>query len=576
MVRRLAAILAADVVGFSGLMETDESGTLATLRAHRSEIFEPLIARHSGRIVKLMGDGILAEFGSVVDAVACAVAIQRGMADRSGPAPASSRMAFRIGVNLGDIIIEDNDIYGDGVNLAARLESLAEPGGICISASVREHIAGKLDHEFRDGGEQSVKGLTRPVHIWRWSNRPPAEAPDPGRPGVKTPADKPSIAVLPFVNMSSDPAQEYLSDGIAEDIITELARDRGLFVIARNSSFAFKGRDLSIAETGTRLGARYVLEGSLRKAGNRIRVTAQLVETATGSNAWGERYDRELADIFAVQDELAASIVAAIPGRIATALVRKSRDRSPQQLDAYDLYLRGRELANRHRRDELPQARSLFEQAVERDPGNARAHAWLADLSLQAWWQTKAAGDLAAAETHSTLAVRLDPEDSFCHACRGQVLLFERNYDGARHHFGRAATLSPNDAGIAAMMAMFLMYTGNPQEAIERIESAMRLDPYHPEWYVEGLALALMNARRYDEAVKVFSSLEEPTYYAHAYLAGCLAALGRRSEALSHRRRLFELNPDWTPDSFRDDPYRNDADIEHVAGLMRQVAALAD
>jgi len=576
MIRRLTAILAADIVGYSGLMEKDEAGTLATLRAHRVELIEPSVAQHSGRIVKLMGDGILAEFGSVVDAVSCAVAVQQGMEARNSAAHVDRRMAFRIGVNLGDVVIEDNDIYGDGVNLAARLEALAEPGGICISATVREHIAGKLDYEFRDGGEQSIKGLTRPVHIWRWPDRPPAEGPHSGRPGAKTLSDKPSIAVLPFVNMSGDPAQEYLSDGITEDIITELARDRGLFVMARNSSFAFKGRNLSVAETGTRLGARYVLEGSLRKAGNRIRVTAQLVEIATGSNVWAERYDRELADIFAVQDELAASIVAAIPGRIATSLVRKSRDRSSQQLDAYDLYLRGRELANQHRQDELPQARSLFEQAVERDPKNARAHAWLADLSLQAWWRTNAASDMAAAEKHSSRAVRLDPEDSFCHACRGQILIFQRNYDGARHHFERATALSPNDADIAAMMAVFLEYTGHAQDAIEQVRWAMSLNPYHPQWYIETLAMALLIARRYDEAVTVFARLEEPTYYVHAYLAACLAALGRRQEALSHRRRLFELNPDWTPDNFRNDPYRNDADIEHVAGLMRQVAALAD
>ena len=573
MVRRLAAILAADVVGFSGLMETDESGTLATLRAHRSEVFEPLIARHSGRIVKLMGDGILAEFGSVVDAVACAVAIQRGMSDRTGSAPASSRMAFRIGVNLGDVIIEDNDIYGDGVNLAARLESLAEPGGICISASVREHIAGKLDHEFRDGGEQTVKGLARAVHVWRWSAHA-AAGPTPADQPIGLPSsDKPSIAVLPFVNMSGDPTQSYLSDGIAEDTITELARNRGLFVIARNSSFAFRGADAA-AEAGTRLGVRYVLEGSLRKAGTRIRVTAQLNDTATGRNIWAERYDRKLEDIFAVQDELTASIVAAIPGRIASAQVRKSRHRSAQQLDAYDLYLRGLELANQHRRDELPQARALFEQAVARDPTLARAHAWLADLGLQSWWKTRAASDLAAANEHSDRAVRLDPEDSFCHACRGQVLLFQRRYDGAHHHFERAVSLSPNDADVSAMMAMLLLYTGRPQEAVERVQAAMRLNPFHPQWYVEGLALSLMLARRYDEAVKIFSSLEEPAYYVHAGLAGCLIALGRRQEALPHRRRLLELDPEWTPDRFRNDPYRNEADMEHIGDLMLRVAAL--
>ena len=567
MARRLAAILAADVVGYSGLMEKDEAGTLAALRAHRSALIEPLVAHHTGRIVKLMGDGMLVEFASVVDAVACAVAIQQGIEARNAAASDGTRMELRIGVNLGDIVVEADDIYGDGVNVAARMEALADPGGVCVSGTVREHIAGKLDHEFTDGGEQNVKGLSRPVHVWRWS----AGSRSIARPVASPTSDKPSIAVLPFVNMSGDPDQNYLSDGIAEDIITELARDRGLFVIARNSSFAFRG---NADAAGTRLGVRYVLEGSLRKAGNRIRVTAQLLETATGRNIWAERYDRDLEDIFAVQDELTASIVAAIPGRIASALVRKSHHRSPQQLDGYDLYLRGRELANQHRRDELPQARALFEQAIQRDPALARAHAWLADLSLQAWWKTRAARDWAAADEHSDRAIRLDAEDSFCHACRGQVLLFQRNYDGSRHHFGRAVALSPNDADIGAMFAMFLMYTGNPGEAVDRVQAAMRLNPYHPQWYVEGLALSLMHARRYGEAIKIFSSLEEPTYYMHACLAACLVALDRKEEALVQRRRLFELNPNWTSESFRGDPYRNEADIEHIGDLMRRVAAL--
>jgi adenylate cyclase len=571
MARRLAAILAADVVGYSGLMEKDEAGTLAALLAHRRELIEPAVARHAGRIVKLMGDGMLVEFASVVDAVGCAVSIQQGIAERNESPAGDKRMAFRIGINLGDVVIEGDDIYGDGVNLAARLEGLADPGGICISGTVHEQLAGKLEHEFTDSGQQTVKGMTRPVHVFRWPARKGGTADD--RP-IASPADKPSIAVLPFANMSGDAAQDYLSDGIAEDIIIELARDRGLFVIARNSSFAFKGQENAAAAAGTRLGVRYVLEGSLRKAGNRIRVTAQLVETATGRSIWAERYDRSLEDIFAVQDELTASIAAAIPGRIATALVRKSHSRSAQQLDAYDLYLRARELANQHRGDELPQAKALFEQAVARDPGNARAHAWLADLNIQTWWQTKAAGDLAAAEEHSTRAVRLDAEDSFCHACRGQVLLFQRNYDGARHHFERAMSLSPNDADIAAMMAVFLMYTGKAEEAVERVRRAMRLNPYHPQWYVETLAMSLMIARRYDEAVEIFAKLEEPSYFIHAYLAACMLVLDRREEASRHRARMFELNPAWTPNGFRNDPYRNEADIEHIGALMQRVAAL--
>jgi TolB-like protein/class 3 adenylate cyclase len=576
MARRLAAILAADVVGFSRLMEVDEAGTLVALQAHRADFVEPMIASNNGRIVKLMGDGVLVEFSSVVDAVACAVAIQKGMADRNVGIASQIRIDFRIGVNLGDIIIDGDDIYGDGVNVAARLEALAEPGGVCVSGTVREHVIGKLEHEFIDGGEQIVKNLSRPIHIWHWLSGAPVSAAAPDlRSGLPLP-DKPSIAVLPFSNMSGDPEQEYFSDGITEDIITELARDRGLFVIARNSSFAFKGVVVNIAEAGRRLGVRYLLEGSVRKIGNRVRVTAQLIEVASGSHIWAERYDRNIEDIFAVQDEITASIAAAIPGRIAAAIVKKSYARSPQQLDAYDLYLRGRELANRHRRDDLPRAKALFEQSIERDPGHARAHAWIADLSLQTWWLTNAAKDLEEAERFSARAVRLDNEDSFCHACRGQVLLFQRNYDGALSHFERAIALSPNDADISAMMAMFLMYTGRPQEAVRRVREAMRLNPFYPQWYAEGLGMSLMIARRYEEAAKVFSGMEEPPFYVLAGLAGCLCKLGRQQDASSYRRRMIEIKPDWTPDSFRKDPYQNADDIEHVGELMQLVAAMSD
>ena len=527
-------------------------------------------------IVKLMGDGALAEFPSVVDAVACAIAIQQGMAERNDRIAGDKRIDFRIGVNLGDIIAADDDIYGDGVNVAARLEALAEPGGICISATVREHIVGKLVDEFVDGGEHALKNISRPVQVWHWSPGVAAAATAPDRAAGLSVPGKASIAVLPFSNMSDDPDQEYFSDGIAEDIITELGRDRGLFVVARNSSFAFKGNVGDTAETGRKLGVRYLLEGSVRKAGGRVRVTVQLLEAATANQVWAERYDRHLEDIFAVQDEITTAIVAAIPGRIASALVSKSNRKSAQHLDAYDLYLRGRDITNRHRRDDVPRARALFERAIEGDPGNARAHAWISDLALRSWWQTDAAKDLSDADKFSARAVLLDGEDSFCHACRGEILLHQRNYDGALSHFERASALSPNDADIAVMMAVYKMYSGQPQEAIERVGWAMRLNPFYPQWYVEALAMSLMIARRHEEAVKVFSGIEEPAYYVHAYMAGCLGLLGRREEASWHRKRMLEIKPDWTPDSYRRDPYRNEADIDHIRELMQLVAAMVD
>ena len=306
--RRLAAILAADVVGYSRLMGQDEAGTLARLRGHRRELIDPEIAEHKGRIVKTTGDGILIEFPSVVEAVACAVAVQRGMADRNAATPEDQRIVFRVGVNLGDIIFaEDNDIHGDGVNVAARLEGIAEPGGICISGIVHDQVRDKLDLAFEDMGEQSLKNIARPVRMYR-VRLTPAETTPKGTPTESAPVlalpDKPSIAVLPFANMSSDPEQEYFADGIAEDIITALSRYPSLFVIARNSCFTYKGRAVDVKQVGRELGVRYVLEGSLRKSGNRVRITAQLIEAGTGNHVWAERYDRDLADIFAVQDEI--------------------------------------------------------------------------------------------------------------------------------------------------------------------------------------------------------------------------------------------------------------------------------
>jgi adenylate cyclase len=369
-VRRLCAILAADVAGYSRLMGDDEEGTLTALTVHRRELIDPAVAEHAGRIVKTTGDGLLVEFSSVVDAVSCAVEIQRGMAGRNHAAPHDRQLAFRIGVNLGDVIVQNDDLYGDGVNVAARLEALAEPGGICLSASAYEQVQGKIAAvRFEDLGEQRVKNIARPVRAYRvgFGSAGPVPSSVSALPGL------PSIAVLPLDNMSADPEQEYFADGLAEDLITDLSKIAGLLVIARNSTFTYKGRPVSVAQVGRELGVRYVVEGSVRKVDNRVRITAQLIDVATGTHVWADRYDRDLTDIFAVQDEVTREIVGALRLRLTPDERRRMTAHGTTNLETYDLFLRGRELAWLHTREAGTQASGLLRRALELDPTFAAA-----------------------------------------------------------------------------------------------------------------------------------------------------------------------------------------------------------
>jgi adenylate cyclase len=376
--RRLAAIMATDIVAYSRLMETDEARTLTAIRALRSEVLDPLLADHRGRIVKLMGDGAIVEFASAVDAVACAVAVQEGAAAHQHEAAPDRRIVFRVGINVGDVVVEGGDLLGDGVNIAARLEALADPGGICITDAVQRQLAGKTGFVFEDAGERTLKNIAQPVRVWRWSG-----APTSGALAASLPLpDRPSIAVLPFDNLSGQPEETYFSDGITEDIITGLARFRSLFVIARNSSFAFRGKPIDLSEIGHRLGVSYLLEGSVRRAGVRVRITAQLIEAATGAHLWAERYDRSLDDIFAVQDEVAQTIVSTLVGRIEDARFRESLRKPTTSLAAYDCLLRG--LA--HWRSDMDnanqQALEMFEKAVVLDARYAVAHSYRAFVKV--------------------------------------------------------------------------------------------------------------------------------------------------------------------------------------------------
>jgi adenylate cyclase len=548
--RRLAAILAADVAGYSRLMDADEEGTHERLKALRRELIDPKIAEHRGRIVKTTGDGLLVEFASVVDAVRCAVAVQRAMADRNAGVPAEKRIEFRFGIHQGDIIVEDDDIFGDGINIAARLESIAEPGGISVSARVQEDAAGKLDLTFEDMGEQQLKNISRPVRVFRIRPDRGAES------GKYSPApalalpDKPSVAVLPFTNMSADPEQEFFADGIAEDVITALSRYPSLFVIARNSSFTYKGRAVDVKEIGRELGVRYVLEGSLRKSGNRIRVTAQLVEAETGKHVWAERYDRDLTDIFAVQDEITEAVTIAIAPAIAGAEQQRAMRKPPENLDAWAAYQRGLWHLSKASIDDNALAQRFFQQAMDLDPSFAGGYNGLANAQSMA---TDFHGQglpemVGSVEALARRAVALDGADAEARSRLANALRRRGDYTGGLAEAERALTVSPNLADAHAMKGAILIFSGRLTEGIEAIERSIRLDPRYPrsESRLLHIALGLYFLRKYEaaidaanEAIRSFPDYPNP----YRWLAAALGQLGRTKEAKQALAKAIAIAP---------------------------------
>ena len=579
--RRLAAILAADVVGYSRLMRADEAGTLAQLKTLRRELLDPKVEEHGGRTVKTTGDGTLVEFASAVDAVRHAVEVQREMARRNATVPEDRRMDLRIGINVGDVIVEGDDIYGDGVNIAARLEGLAEPGGIRISDSAHEQVRHKLDFAFEDMGEQSVKNIDEPVRVWRVGIAGPDTVASPDE-DLDLP-DKPSIAVLPFDNMSGDPDQTYFSDGITEDIITELSRFGSLFVIARNSSFAFRGENVDVTEVGRKLGVQNVVEGSVRKAGNRIRVTVQLIDAATGRHVWAERYDRDLDDIFAVQDEITQAIVAILPGRLDEAARGRAERKPTSSMTAYDYHLLGTQRLWRWGLDDIREAGLLARKAVDLDPHFARAHALLACTHL---WvvplESGKKGALEEALKYAETAVSLDEDDSWPRAILGLTHYELGQDDEAESQCRRAVTLNPNDADANAILGVLMVYFGNVEEGREWITKAFRLNPYPHPWYHWYRGLVAYASCEYDEAARSINRCRPLDRWHRAFLAACYAQMGRPEEAHTEitafvearRRELEERGEPMPADtielaSFRANRYRRQADRDHFLEGLR-------
>jgi TolB-like protein/tetratricopeptide (TPR) repeat protein len=574
--RRLTAILAANVAGYGQLVHADDEGTLALLKAHQHELLDPKIVEHRGRIVKTTGSGFLAEFSSVIDAMSCAVEIQRGMARRNLGVSPEKRILLRIGVNVGDVIIDDGDIFGDGVNVAARLEAFAEPGGICVSGRVWEDAHGTLGISFDDAGEQKLKNIARPVHVYRI--RPGNDAWQKPAPALSLP-DKPSIAVLPFQNMSGDPEQDYFADGIVEDIITALSRYRWLFVIARNSSFTYKGRAVDVKQIGRELGVRYVVEGSVRKAGNRVRITAQLIEAASGMHLWADRFDGALEDVFGLQDSVTTKIVGQIAPKLEQAEIERVKRKRTDSLDAYDCYLRGLALVHSNTRDTVGAALRLFRSAIALDPEFAAAHgmaAWCYVLTKANGWLTDAS-DVAEAARLARRGSELGKDDAVALYTAGFALAFvaEEVDDGAAF-IEQALRLNPNLAPAWQFSGWVNVYLGKHELAIAHAQNSMRLSPLDPLTYGAQAAIAIAHffCSRYDEATlwAEKSVREQPNFVsATRFVVASHALAGRIEEAKKALARLLQLDPHMRMSNVHKMPLRRPEDLARWEEAFRRV-----
>jgi TolB-like protein/class 3 adenylate cyclase len=574
--RKLAAILAADVAGYSRLTGLDEEGTLKRLRKLRRELINPAVSLHRGRVVKTTGDGILIEFPSVVDAVRCAVDVQRGMDGRNADCPVEQRIEFRVGINVGDVVVEGEDLLGDGVNVAARLEGISEPGGICISEDAYRQVRDKLDLNFEDAGEQHLKNIARPVRTYRLRlDRRPAQ----GKPALPLP-DKPSIAVLPFQNMSGDPEQEYFADGIVEDIITALSRFKQLFVIARNSSFTYKGRAVDVKQVGRELGVRYVLEGSVRKAADRVRITGQLVDALTGGHLWADRFDGTLENLFDLQDQITASVVGAMTPKLEQAEIERAKRKPTESLDAYDYYLRGMAIVDQGTKEAVSEALRLFNKSVDLDPNFASGYG----MAAYCYVLRKIGGhttepDQERAETARLVgrAVDLGRDDALALTRGGAALAYVvGDLRGGATLVERALQINPNLATAWHFAGWVRAFLGEPEAAIERLARAMRLSPLDPRLFhmQTTTGTAHFVAERYEEAASWAREAlhSHPNFPPALRLAAISCAFTDRIEdAANAIARLRKLDPTLRLSNLRDrvGPFRSKDFARWEEGLRK-------
>jgi adenylate cyclase len=585
--RKLAAILAADVVGYSRLATADEDRTLARLRALRSDLIDPTIAVHNGRVIKRTGDGALVEFRSVVDAVRCAVEVQNGMVERNAGVPQDRRIEFRIGIHLGDVVEEsDGDLMGDGVNIASRLEGVAAPGAICLSEDAYRQVKARLDLSVSDLGSTQLKNIAEPIRVYSLrvgTAEAKATATSESVTSLPAPAPPPklSIAVLPFVNLSGDAEQDYFADGISEDIITALSKLSQLFVIARNSSFTFKGKNVHVQEVGTKLGVRHLLEGSVRKSGNRVRITAQLIDAISGGHLWAERFDRDLTDIFAVQDDVTQQIVAALAVNLTEGDRQRLAPEHPVNMEAYDYFLRGRELWHRLTKETNIAARDLLQRAIELDPKFASSHAFLAlthALDYMNGWSPSPLRSREQAEEVATRAVALDDRDPWAHWALGLVNLYMRRHDEAISEAQRAIVLNPNFAEGHVILGEALHYSGRSDEALKCFDRAKILNPYFPDVLLHFQALASFQLGRYEEAVGLLKqrlTRNPVSDVSRALLAASYGHLGRFDEARAAWQEVLRVNPDYSLEYRRKVlPYKNPDDFELVVDGLRKAGVV--
>ena len=574
--RKLTAILSADVAGYSRLMGQDEEATIRTLTTYRSAISD-LVQQYRGRVVDTTGDNLMAEFTSAVDAVKCALEVQRELAERNAELSHERRMEFRIGLNIGDVVEEEDRIYGDGVNIAARVEGLAEAGGICISGRVYDQVENKLDLKCEFLGEQRVKNITRPVRVYQVRTESNAAVSELNR-TLELP-DKPSIAVLPFDNMSGDSEQEYFTDGITEDIITALSRFRWFFIIARNSTFTYKGKAVHVKQVAQDLGVRYVLEGSVRKAGNRVRITAQLIDASTGHHVWAERYDRDLEDIFAVQDEITENIVTSVGPEFFSAEMQRAQRKEVRSLDAWDYVMRASSHHSRYTRKDVAEAQRLLRKAIELDPMSAEAFCLLAFthlMQVQFGWSESVVQSINEATKAAQSAVAIDDRDAWAHTALGMVDLISKRYDNAVSRLERAIALNPNLANAYGGLGQALALAGEYNGAVTQINKAIRLsprDPFMVYWFGH-LGLASFVEERYEDACDWGSKAiqENPRFPGgHRLLASSLGQLGRVKEAATELKELLLLMPGMTADDVRRQvPFRKPRDMErYIDGLRK-------